>query len=311
MSQAVARPEERLRLVSWNVHGTPVAERIPERLRAVAGAALAREPALVLLQEVWRRPDAAWLEERFARAGYVAVGVPHGGLLMRTAGLQAFVHRRAGWRVDAARFHEFSAEAADWKVWEGDGLGDKGVQAFTVSKGGIAFEVLHTHLQAAYQEGGYAEVRRAQLRELRALVAKVEGRPVLVAGDLNTTPDEAAWQEVADLRDLTAPLRASCGCGTSVPEGGETSRWLDYLLAWVPTGWEVEAKLSLLRSQRPDVPYSDHHGLDAVFRIAAPSPAPALSLSAAAAARLAAGPTTRRELLGNTALWLLARGIGA
>jgi endonuclease/exonuclease/phosphatase family metal-dependent hydrolase len=281
---------------------------VSERLRLIAAAVLAREPGVVLLQEVWRRSDAAWLEERFGREGYEAVGVPLGGLLMRKAGLLAFVDTRAGWRADAARFHEFSAEASDWKVWEGDGLGDKGVQGFTVSCEGLAFDVLHTHLQAAYQEGGYAGVRRAQLKELRALVATVTGRPVLVAGDLNTAPDEAAWEEMADLRDLTAELRASCACGTSVPGVGETSRWIDYLLAHVPSGWDLEAKLSLLRSQRPDVPYSDHQGLDAVFRIAAPPSVP--SLSALAAARLAGGPTTRRELLGSAGLWLLGRGLG-
>ncbi|MEN8160383.1 MAG: hypothetical protein ABFS41_09970, partial [Myxococcota bacterium] len=158
--------EAQLRLVSWNVHGTSVAPRIRERLDAVTGAVLAREPGLVLLQEVWRPRDADRLTERFAREGYAAVGVPAGGLLMRTAGLLAFVHQRAGWRASAARFHEFSAEASDWKVWEGDGLGDKGVQGFTVSRDGLAFDVLHTHLQAAYEEGGYTEVRRAQLREL-------------------------------------------------------------------------------------------------------------------------------------------------
>jgi endonuclease/exonuclease/phosphatase family metal-dependent hydrolase len=307
VSEAESR-EARLRLVSWNVHGTSTAPRIRERLRAVAGAVRTRAPGLVLLQEVWRPRDADWITGRFARDGYRAVGVPAGGVLMRTAGLLAFVHERAGWRASAARFHEFSVEASAWKVWEGDGLGDKGVQGFTVSKGGLAFDVLHTHVQAAYEAGGYAEVRRAQLRELRALVAVVEGRPVLVAGDLNTTPDEPPWQEVADLRDLTRELREACRCGTSVPGDGEASVWLDYLLAHVPAGWALDAKLSLLRSQRPDVPYSDHHGIDAVVQIAAPDAKP--SLSALAAARLAAGPTTRRECLGNAALWLLARGVG-
>jgi hypothetical protein len=113
---------------------------------------------------------------------------------------------------------------------------------------------------------------------------------------------------MADLRDLTAELRASCECGTSVPEEGEASSWIDYLLARVPDGWELEAKLSLLRSQKPDVPYSDHQGIDAVIRIEAPPAAPALS--ALVAARLAAGPTTRRELLGSAALWLMGRGLG-
>jgi hypothetical protein len=84
----------------------------------------------------------------------------------------------------------------------------------------------------------------------------------------------------------------------------ESPRWLDHLLAKLPDGWDAEAEVSLLRSQRPDVPYSDHHGLDAVLEITAP--ASAAPLAALAAARLA-GPTTRRELLANAALWWLAR----
>jgi endonuclease/exonuclease/phosphatase family metal-dependent hydrolase len=289
--------------VSWNVHGTPDAPRLGERLRAIARVVSARKPDLVLLQEVWRRRDAQAFEERLARKGYAVVPVPAGGVLMRGSGLLGFVRARAGWRASQPRFHEFAAEAPDWKLWEGDGLGDKGVQGFTLSRDDFTCEVLNTHLQAAYEPGGYAEVRRAQLAELRALAEAPEGRPVLVAGDLNTTPDEPAWQEVGALRDLTASAREACGCGTSVqPE--ESARWLDHLLAKLPDGWDVAAEVSLLRSQRPDVPYSDHHGLDAVLEITAP--ASAAPLAALAAARLA-GPTTRRELLANAALWWLAR----
>jgi endonuclease/exonuclease/phosphatase family metal-dependent hydrolase len=145
--------------------------------------------------------------------------------------------------------------------------------------------------------------RRAQPAERRALAEAPQSRPVLVAGDLNTTPDEAAWQEVAALRDLTASLREACGCGTTV-ETEAPERWLDHLLARVPGGFGIEAAVSLLRSQRPDVPYSDHHGLDAVLEITAPTRG--AGLAALAAARLAS-PTTRRELLANAALWWLAR----
>ena len=292
-----------LRLVSWNVHGTPDAPRTKERLRAIARSLAARDPDLVLLQEVWAPRDAKSFEKRLARAGYAVVELPADGVLMRTSGLLAFVRTSAGWRASQPRFHEFRAEAPDWKVWEGDGLGDKGVQGFTLSREGLSLEVLHTHLQAAYAPEGYAEVRRAQLAELRALAEAEKRAPVLVAGDLNTAPDEPAWQEMAALRDLTASLRAACGCGTTV-SSEEPARWLDHLLARVPAGWRIEAEVSLLRSQRPDVPYSDHHGLDAVLSLSAPSAS--ASLAALAAARLA-GETTRREWLANAALWLLAR----
>jgi endonuclease/exonuclease/phosphatase family metal-dependent hydrolase len=261
--------------VCWNVHGTPDAPQLEERMRAIARVISARKPDLVLLQEVWRRRDAEAFEKRLGRKGYAAVRAPGRG-----SGLLGFGRASVGWRVGEPRFHE------------------PGAQAFSFSRGGFSCEVLNTHLQASD-----AALRRAQLAQLRALADALEGRPVLVAGDLDTTPDEPAWQEVGALRDLTAPAREACGCGTSAqPE--ESSRWLDHLLANVPDGWDVEAEVSLLRSLRPDVPYSDHHGLDAVLEITAP--ARAAPLAALAAARLA-GPTTRRELLANAALWWLAR----
>jgi len=294
--------ETRLRLVSWNVHGTPDAPRIEVRLGAIARLIAMRKPDLVLLQEVWRRRDAAALGRALARAGYTAVSVPTGGLVMRRSGLLAFVRSREGWRAETERFHEFRAEASDWKLWEGDGFGDKGVQGFRLAHEGFALEVFNTHLQAAYAPGGYAEVRRAQLAELRELAEAQQALPVLVAGDLNTTADEAAWQELRGFSDLGARLRESCGCGTSVyPE--EPVHWIDHLLARVPDGWRVEAEVSLLRSQLPDVPYSDHQGLDAILRIAPPPPQG--SLAAFAALQLA-GPTTRREFL----TWLGALAAG-
>jgi hypothetical protein len=80
--------------------------------------------------------------------------------------------------------------------------------------------------------------------------------------------------------------------------------WLDYLFARSPEGWRIAAEVSLLRNQKPDVPYSDHQGLDAILRIT--PPAAQSSLAWLAAAHLA-GPTTRRELLANAALLLLGR----
>jgi endonuclease/exonuclease/phosphatase family metal-dependent hydrolase len=294
---------QRLRLVSWNVHGVPGAPRTEERLAAIADLLRARAPDLVLLQEVWRPRDAEALARALAPAGYAPVEVPGGRRWpLRSAGLLGFLRSRAGWRASEPRFHEFRAEAADWKLWEGDGFGDKGVLDFRLARDGLAVAVVNTHLQAAYAPGGYAEVRRRQLAELREVVRRAEraaggaALPVLVAGDLNTAPDEPAFAELLGLRDLGAELREACGCGTSVRAG--PSPWIDHLLASVPAGFEIEAELELIRSVAPDLPYSDHHGLDALLRIA-PS-APRASLAALAAARLAA-PTTRREFLAAAA----------
>jgi endonuclease/exonuclease/phosphatase family metal-dependent hydrolase len=293
----------RLRLVSWNVHGAMGAPRREQRMAVIARSVAARKADVVLLQEVWRQRDAKVFLELLGRAGYSSVEVPGGGRRpLRSSGLLAFVRRAAGWRADRIQFHEFQAEAGDWKLWQGDGLGDKGALGFTLARGALELAIWNTHLQAAYRAGGYAEVRRTQLVELRDVIG-ADARPTLLAGDLNTTPDEAALAALAGFSELTAPLRERCACGTSVQEPASLE-WLDYLFARSPEGWQIAAEVSLLRSQKPDLPYSDHHGLDAILRITPPAERAALAWLAAA--RLAA-PTTRRELLANAALLLLGR----
>jgi len=296
-------PETRLRLVSWNVHGVPGAPRREERMAVIARAVAARRADVVLLQEVWRQRDAQVFLGSLGRVGYASVEVPGGARWpVRTSGLLAFVRSAAGWRAERIQFHEFQAEAGAWKLWQGDGVGDKGALGFALARGGLELAIWNTHLQAAYRAGGYAEVRRKQLAELRDAIG-ADARPTLLAGDLNTTPDEAALAALAGFRELTAPLRERCACGTSVEEPASLA-WLDYLFARSPEGWRIAAEVSLLRSQKPDLPYSDHHGLDAILQIAPPVDRAALAWLAAA--RLAA-PTTRRELLANAALLLLGR----
>jgi len=282
-----------LRLVSWNAHGAPGAPRREERMARIAHAALAREPDVVLLQEVWRQSDAELCFAAFRPAGYVSVEVPGGREWpVRTSGLLSFVRSAAGWRAERIRFHEYAAEAPDWKIWEGDGISDKGALGFTLTRDGLELAVWNTHLQAAYEPRGYAEVRRLQLLELRDAVAAGAG-PALLAGDLNTTPDEPALAALAGFRDLTAPLRHRCACGTSVDEP-PTREWLDYLFAKGADGWRIGAAVSLLRSEQPDTPYSDHQGLDALVHVTPPAAHAAVAWLAAS--RLAA-PTTRREFL--------------
>jgi endonuclease/exonuclease/phosphatase family metal-dependent hydrolase len=290
--------ETRLRLVSWNVHGAPGAPRRSERMATIARVVLARSPDLVLLQEVWRQRDAEVFIDALSPRGYAAIEVPETRRWpMRTAGLLSFARVAAGWRAEAVRFHEFRAEAADWKLWQGDGIGDKGALGFTLARGALSLAVWNTHLQAAYRPGGYAEVRQRQLVELRSAVEAGGAGPALVAGDLNTTPDEPAFAEAAGFDELTRPLRERCACGTSL-DGEPGARWLDYLLARTPAGWRIGAEVSLLRSFAPDAPYSDHQGLDAVVRIEP------LRLDAALAGLAAAAPSTRRELLARIALLL-------
>jgi endonuclease/exonuclease/phosphatase family metal-dependent hydrolase len=300
----MSRRETKLRLLSWNVHGPFGAPERARRMARIARVIAARRADVVLLQEVWRQRDAEAFIDALVPAGYAPIEVPNGKRWpRRTSGLLAFARSAVGWRVDAIRFHEFRAEAGDWKLWQGDGFGDKGALRFSLARDGLELVCWNTHLQAAYRPFGYAEVRRRQLAELREAIDADRAGAVLLAGDLNTTPDEAAFGELVGFRELTARLRESCACGTSV-QTEAPAPWLDYLLARSPDGWRISANVSLIRSYQPDVPYSDHHGLDAIVRITRPRAEVALAWLAAAGL---SAPTTRRELLANAGLLLLGR----
>jgi endonuclease/exonuclease/phosphatase family metal-dependent hydrolase len=262
-----------------------------------------RDPDVVLLQEVWFAEDAALLR-RHLEPAYVAVDtVP--GWLGRKGGLLSFVNAKRGWAVVGSRFEQFEREASAWLFWEGDGIGDKGMQLLDLRSGtGQRLLVINTHLQAEYRVVRYEEVRRSQLRQLaRAARGTSPSLPVVAAGDLNTRPEETSlFHEISgEWFDLTAGAREDCRCGTLAArdEGGETGRWIDYVLTLRRTGWQATAEISQIRSERADEPFSDHHGIDATVRLE--PGADALSATRLLAAAVIRGPSTRRQ-------WLLACG---
>jgi endonuclease/exonuclease/phosphatase family metal-dependent hydrolase len=293
-----------IRVISWNLHATPVAPRVLPRLLAAAAELQRRQPDLVLLQEIWRPRYADVLAGLLAPA-YEPLGRTGGGDWTPPGGLLPLLRRSSGWGLREQRFEPFRVAAPAWKIWEGDGLAGKGVQTLLLERPDVPktrLVALHTHLQAAYHPGQYAAVRRQQLGQLAAAAASVDATlPVLAAGDLNLEADDARlYAEITGrFEDLSRPLRDRCGCGT-VP--GEL-KWIDYVLARRGPAWRASARVELIRSPRPDHPYSDHHGLDARVRFepgrerARRDPGSAL--------RVLQGPASRRAWLGAAARLLL------
>jgi endonuclease/exonuclease/phosphatase family metal-dependent hydrolase len=282
----------RLHLVSWNVHGTLTTVRVIPRMRAVAREVVRRSPDIALLQEVWT-PVQADLIASGLGSDYARIDTPPGGSIGRIAGLLAFVSRASGWRVAGYEFEEFHSSAPAWKVWEGDGLGRKGLLRLDLEREGVRLVVVNTHLQASYSPGGYTEVRRSQLEQLgRSIGTIAAGVPVLVAGDLNVQPSERLYEEISrHFEDLSAPFRERCGCGTSVGSGA----WIDYVLVRRAPAWSASAALERIVSVRKDYPYSDHHGLDARVQL---TPVASGRLEPRSrAARALWGPSTRRAWL--------------
>jgi endonuclease/exonuclease/phosphatase family metal-dependent hydrolase len=257
----------RIRLLSWNLHGPPLAPRRAERFERVATEILSASaaPELVLLQEVWLRRDAERLRRRLAPTYDTLDGAPRTWPL-RAGGLLAFLHRQAAWRPAPAppRFVPFAVAAPLWRVWEGDALGLKGVQTIELQHAASAqaLVVLNTHLQAQYGPIRHEPPRRAQLRQLSELAAAIDSSlPVLAAGDLNTGVDEPLYGDLLSPHwtDLTVEARAQ-HIGTQF-ESGPEPLWIDYVLARRDGCWSASGDVTLIRNVARDEPFSDHHAL--------------------------------------------------
>ncbi len=260
-----------LKVLSWNLHGLawPLSKDPGGRMDRVSAKLRELSPQLALLQEVWLgsqvdrltaslQPD--WIPVCVKRRGRG----PSGGLL-------AFISAAAGWRVcSAPEFHPFAASAPVWKIWEGDGLGVKGVLTFALERGEQRICAVNTHLQSQYSRIDYAEVREAQLIELREVVSHLDASiPAIVSGDFNTDAREPLYSRVAALgTDLTVEARALCNCGTTADPRDERLEWIDYIVAANSREWTVSANLELVENQRADVPYSDHSGLFCTLKLA-------------------------------------------
>src|SRR5262245_53378716 len=221
-----------LSLVSWNLHGIPFLSTRRERLRRVAARVLDAEPDVVLFQEVWLHRDAAQLMQALA-ALYEPVPGPSSLRPMRMSGLLSLIRRDKGWAVRRWGFHGFTHNAPRWKIWEGDGLGRKGVQEILLEGGDMNVHLLNTHLQASYPWNGYEPIRRPQLVQLCELTTHLDWRwPVIAGGDLNTRPSESLYDDLlAHWCDLTIGKREQGGLVTHLHRDGGEGDWIDYILA--------------------------------------------------------------------------------
>ena len=289
-------PRWYLRLLSWNLHALPLSSGRSPRLRRVAAAVMARLPDAVLFQEVWGQGDRRDLEARLGGRYQLVEGPARRGF-WRPSGLLIFM--RDDWTIEQTAFHGFSMSAPGWRVWEADGLSGKGVLSVRVGRGGRHVSLVTTHLQAEYDEHRYGDVRAAQVGELGEVIERLPwAPPIILAGDLNTRPDEDAvfrgflegWVEMG--RDV----REQCQCGTQMNPDGQPGAWIDYVLVRPPDGGHAaDVGFELLRNRSLDDPYSDHHGLFATIEMQEGRGVPLLGALLASPLRM----TRRRSVLAS------------
>lgn len=270
-AQSSPQAADDLAVLTWNVHGLPLHD-APARLGRIAAWIAARQPDLVLLQEVWSGAYARALSGALA-GRYEACFSPHPFTRRPRGGLMILVREASGWRAGRVRFEPFRAAAAWYRLNEGDGVAGKGMLAMEVRRGERALTVVNTHVQAQYLERAYTDVRREQLAQLAEFLDRVgRGTAMVFGGDLNTEAGEDLYRtHLAVLgTDLAAAERAARGGTTCFDRKGGRSEWIDYVFA---RDLEVAATLEKVESSGPDDPYSDHDGLLFVLGLG-PSPAP-------------------------------------
>ncbi len=188
-ARAAAAQEHVLRVASYNVFAVPVvASDIDERLAAIAERLSAREVDIVLLQELWYEREAGLVAPRFQAAGLTHQRhYPAGGL---------WIGSRHPLRE--SRFARFSAGRAPWVPWHLDWIADKGLAHVMVDTPAGELMVANTHLQSSYLSGDYRAIQLSQMTELSDWIgpcgaAPCNGiAPLILAGDLNTTPNALA-----------------------------------------------------------------------------------------------------------------------
>ena len=293
------RPESRLGILSWNIHSPPLTEGVAERLQAIGTEVLCARPDVVLLQEVFSADD---VESLIELLGFTYQRLPLEepeeqyktlpglGPIVRRGGLYAFVRRDSAWNnADLhTAFYPFEAEGPDWKIYQGDGYADKGIQLLRFRANGEQIAILNTHLQAQYGPSSYDRVRRDQLVEVRALAGSLEDNHVVIAaGDFNThasfecaaADDQTESDRITlpgftdpvfkQIRDdweiLVEPFFCDYPNGTHLsanPEyPGDSETWIDFYLTPKATRNLTVEHFELIENDGPDDPYSDHHGL--------------------------------------------------
>lgn len=263
-----------MKVVSWNLHALPPFRSGTRTRLTLAAEQLELESAdAVLLQEVWTDAAADFLRGKLAAAGYEVVGSPS-GFGRSSGGLLTAIKRAAFGQISRGTFASYRAHGPALKVWQGDGLANKGFLSVEARHAvtGRNHTLINTHLQSQYgffrtTEGvlaardAYLAVRQAQIAQLAQWTSTVPAdRFVLVAGDFNTFPEE--WAKIAvPWQDLTAKHRGACRCATYLEATGPLA-WLDYVFARQYAGAApLPATTRLIQNTSVDCPYSDHHGV--------------------------------------------------
>ena len=193
-------------LNTWGLIFTPF--RL-SRMQAIADKFANSDFDLLLMQEVWVESDytqmASAMHSRFPFSQYFPAGIVGSG--------QACFSR---WPIVDIDYRRYSLAGRPERIFHGDWYSGRGASMCKVKHPDLGYiNVYNTHLVASYTKNGakdiYAMHRLSELYELVAFVdetSREEGISIL-AGDLNTEPEDRPYRMLQRERVLYTPLRRS------------------------------------------------------------------------------------------------------
>ncbi|KAK1940554.1 Sphingomyelin phosphodiesterase 2 [Phytophthora citrophthora] len=290
----------KLRVLSLNAWGLPVAPRCTERAAEIASA-ISEGYELVVLQEIWHIRERNLVISKAQQSGFhyyhyfnSAVGFPFPmGADSFGTGLLVL----SKFPISSALYHSFSLSGRPYALHESDFIANKGVGLLRVETPAGQIDVYVTHLLANYNTGGkpgpgdfYQWHRTGQSYELtRFILATNRNKLTIVCGDFNSSPDCLELivpKQLLCLRDTYTDTNDEDGLTFASPDNkyshGEHPMRMDYVMYKVdkqPKGasdWQL-VQSSIFKgfftdSRGEKTPLSDHFGVQAEFIFSEPRP---------------------------------------
>jgi len=182
-----------LRIVTFNIQDLlVVAKDHVARMKAIGETLTELDPDIVGIQEGFIGKHRNVLLDALTRSRLKH----HQYYPSATVGSGKFV--LSAYPIAEAFFHRYTVSNPWYKFYEGDWWAGKGVALARIQlPDGIGFiDFYNTHLQAGYGNTAYVPVREAQMCQLVSFLktSTTGTSPALLVGDLNCSPDTAAFK---------------------------------------------------------------------------------------------------------------------
>lgn len=256
-----------IRCLSINIWGAPTARQCRPRIAAIAEYVQQKKPTVILFQEVYAEVYRHDLIEQLAPTWqyyhYFASGLVGSGLL--TFSIDPIVN---------TAFHAFSMAGKPFDWYHGDYYAAKGIGLTQIATVAGMVDVYNCHTHAQYDRdphNAYSLYTETNLYEAARFIDSYSGAsPVILAGDLNSRPEQFGYQIITKLGALVdtyqerhhhhAPTFAADNPYTQATDDA----CLDYILA--RNIHLIDVALVMNDPLEGAVmAYSDHYGLYAEF----------------------------------------------